>query len=336
MRKRLLTVAMLLALVIGANACGKTEENPKPSSNEFFEKAKADENTSDNVSEADETVGDASTVAQLPSGEAIVYPEGQGPFDISLKDPSNILVTMYLKLFDPEGNEAVQAIIYDESEKPIGLITAVPGGQEYSSCFIVLYSGTQISSSGGYSECIDSDNNKVANCYYIDKDETVISALTDSAKYILITEPECEFSGKRISTEGIVITDVVENSEDVSQDEQGASEGSSDVLANYVGEYTDDLGNSFTVADGGLGYAIHDLKLYSADGWPEDIDKEGVRFYDTPTISSVTQGEDFVLVETISQYIASVGAFKFLSDGTVEVSYGEGVITTPFNGTFSK
>ena len=73
MRKRLLTVAMLLALIIGANACGKTEENPKPSSNEIFEKAKADENTSDNVSEtdentsdnvseADETVGDASLV----------------------------------------------------------------------------------------------------------------------------------------------------------------------------------------------------------------------------------------------------------------------------------
>jgi len=78
------------------------------------------------------------------------------------------------------------------------------------------------------------------------------------------------------------------------------------------------------------------LKLYSAAGWPEYSDNDGIRFYDTPTISSVKQGQDYIVVETISQYILSEGRFKFCSDGSVEVTYKGGVLTGDFSGRFSK
>lgn len=336
LRKRILIVAMLLVLLIGATACGKTDTDTQASSNEIFENAKANEKASDIVPEDDIAVDDALTSAQLPAGGAVVFPEGQVPFEINLKDPGNIIVSMYLKLFDPEGNKEVQAILFDEAESPIAICAAFPGGQSAAYCSICMNDGTEIISSTGYSDCIDMDNNVVANSFWFDKDEAVVSTLEKSAKYILITEPDCEYSGMRISAEGIIIADVIEDSEAVSQDEQNSSEVSADVLVNYVGEYTDNSGNSFTVADAGLGYGIHELKLYSADGWPEYADNDGVRFYDTPTISSVKQSEDYVIVETISQYTASVGKFRFLSDGTVEVSYKEGTITTPFNGVFHK
>lgn len=112
-------------------------------------------------------------------------------------------------------------------------------------------------------------------------------------------------------------------------------EADKSVLANCMGKYTDGQGNSFEVSED-LGYGIYELKLYSAAGWPEYSDNDGVRFYDTPTISSVKQGNGYILVETISQYILAEGTFKFLSDGSVEVTYTGGVLTGDFTGKFTK
>lgn len=57
-------------------------------------------------------------------------------------------------------------------------------------------------------------------------------------------------------------------------------------LATFVGEYKNSNGDSFIIEqDNGTGeYKISQLKLYSAEGWPEETDSDGVRFYDTPTI----------------------------------------------------
>lgn len=107
------------------------------------------------------------------------------------------------------------------------------------------------------------------------------------------------------------------------------------VLEGYLGKYTDSLANCFELTKE-QGYGIKNLKLYSASGWPETIGVDGDRFYDTPTISSVKQGKDYVVVETISQYILAEGRFKFIFDGTVEVTYTGGVLQGTFTGTFTK
>jgi len=124
-------------------------------------------------------------------------------------------------------------------------------------------------------------------------------------------------------------------STETNQAEVGEKTVDKSVLANYAGKYTDSLGNSFEVRKD-FEYGIYELKLYSAAGWPEYSDNDGIRFYDTPTISSVKQGQDYIVVETISQYILSEGRFKFCSDGSVEVTYKGGVLTGDFSGRFSK
>ena len=345
MKKIILTVVMLFGMVTGIIACGKADGDSQVSSNEIFEKAKADETTSEkakadeisseNAEANKEMTGDKLECIPLPAGDPVVFSVNEVPFEIDLSSPNNIIVTMFLKFFDPEGDKEVKAILYDESEHPIALCSVAPGGQSGAYCSIAMNDGTEIVSYSGYSDSIDDNNNVIANSFYLDKDANIVSKLVRNIKYILIAEPESEYSGKRISSNGIVIIEDDEYSDEPSQDEN-AEEVSIDVLANYIGEYTDSEGNSFKIADGGLGYGIYELKLYSAAGWPLDESLEGTRFYDTPTIDSIKQGADYVIVNTISQYITSEGTFKFLSDGTVEVIYSGGVLTGDFVGVFSK
>lgn len=95
-------------------------------------------------------------------------------------------------------------------------------------------------------------------------------------------------------------------------------------LASFVGEYKNSNGDSFIIEqDKGTGkYKIYMVKLYSAEGWPEDVDVDGVRFYDTPTIESITGDvNDMIIVETLSQYSAGSGTFMIGVNGAADVKY---------------
>lgn len=109
------------------------------------------------------------------------------------------------------------------------------------------------------------------------------------------------------------------------------------VLAAFAGEYKNTNGDSFLIEqDDGTGkYKISMVKLYSADGWPEDSDRDGVRYYDTPTIESITGNpDDMIIVETISQYTAGNGTFIIGVNGAADVKYNGYSSSADLNGNY--
>ena len=115
-----------------------------------------------------------------------------------------------------------------------------------------------------------------------------------------------------------------DNSNDDAVNSGNQAQLDNSALASFVGEYRNSNGDSFIIEqDKGTGkYKIYMVKLYSAEGWPEDVDVDGVRFYDTPTIESITGDvNDMIVVETISQYTAAEGTFYLGVNGAADVHY---------------
>ena len=119
--------------------------------------------------------------------------------------------------------------------------------------------------------------------------------------------------------------------------EESLQEADNSILANYAGEYHDTGRDSFVIEmDNATGeYKITMVKLYSAQDWSEETDRDGERFYDSPIIESIKDCGDYIVVKTISQYTAANGTFKIHFDGTAEVEYTGFSSPTTSDGNFS-
>lgn len=182
----------------------------------------------------------------------------------------------------------------------------------------ILFSGKSVKATD-YEVIINDSAILQVGYYWDDGSWTELNYLKDEDMFIL----KNNYGGEYLPT-----GESSSNENDVSEKEVDKS-----FLAGYVGKYTDSLGNCFELTQDSE-YEIKNLKLYSVSGWPETVGVDGDRFYDTPTISCVKQGKDYIVVETISQYILAEGCFKFYADGTVEVSYSGGVLSETYEGRF--
>lgn len=163
-------------------------------------------------------------------------------------------------------------------------------------------------------------------------DEVGVAKVENSSDGIIVEKPVQE---ETEAEDVVTYANADTNSADENSGDQ-AQTGNS-VLAAFAGEYKNSDGDSFLIEqDNGTGeYKISMVKLYSAEGWPEDTDSDGVRFYDTPTIESITgDPNDMIIVETISQYTAGNGTFMIGVNGAADVKYRGYSSTAELNGNY--
>lgn len=298
MKKRICMI-LLASLMICLSACGSKE------SSTFADEVEAakSESTNDGII-VEEPVQEETTLQngnrermmdETPNNDVMNFADYDGLVYSRDYDSS------YLSLLDA-GDKLTVYLVLDED---------INGNSGFFDGEVVLTADQCLTGDGNYSfRGIPSVDNSIKVDFDFCPDGSVMVAANKDDGGYASCELRCEEFAQRANAAN-------DNSGNQAQLDNSA-------LASFVGEYKNSNGDSFIIEqDKGTGkYKIYMVKLYSAEGWPEDVDVDGVRFYDTPTIESIGGDvNDMIVVETISQYTAAEGTFYLGVNGAADVKY---------------